>query len=305
MDVAFKVDVDTHQGLGEGVPRLMRALADLGVSATFLIAMGPDNAGRAIVRVLKNPGFLKKMRRTRAVSMYGLRTVLSGTLLPARAIALAFPDVMRDLVRTGFEVGVHGYDHVRWQDRLDEIGDGGIRGEIEDAFEAFRAVMGEPARCFGAPGWRTSAAALRVLDAIGLDYRSDTRGTAPYRCAIEGEIFATPEIPTTLPTLDEIMGPELVDSGAIVRFYLDRINAEALNVHTVHAETEGMGQIETFITLVRALRDRGAHFVLLREAASGLDREALPVCEVVRSALPGRAGWISAQGPLRAAASSG
>ena len=84
MDIALKVDVDTHQGLGEGVPRLMRTLTEAGVTATFFIAMGPDNSGRAIVRVLKNPGFLKKMRRTRAVAMYGLRTVLSGTLLPAR-----------------------------------------------------------------------------------------------------------------------------------------------------------------------------------------------------------------------------
>src|SRR3984957_15429644 len=146
MDVALKVDVDTHQGLGEGVPRRMRPLTHLGVTATFLIAMGPDNSGRAIVRVIRNPGFLKKMRRTRALAMYGLRPVLSGTVLPARPIALAFPNVMRDLAHAGFEVGVHGYDHVRWQDRLDEIGADGIRGEIEEAFEAFRAVMGEPSR---------------------------------------------------------------------------------------------------------------------------------------------------------------
>jgi undecaprenyl phosphate-alpha-L-ara4FN deformylase len=296
MDVALKVDVDTHQGLGDGVPRLMRALTHLGVTATFLIAMGPDNSGRAIVRVIRNPGFLKKMRRTRAVAMYGLRTVLSGTVLPARPIALAFPNVMRDLARAGFEVGVHGYDHVRWQDRLDEIGEGGIRGEIDDAFEAFRAVMGSSARGFGAPGWRTSAAALRALDALGLDYRSDTRGTAPYRCTIAGEVFATPEIPTTLPTLDEVMGPELAERGAIVRFYLDRINAEALNVHTIHAETEGMDQLETFVALVRALKDRAARFIQLREAAEALDRPALPVCDVVRTTLPGRAGWLSAQG---------
>jgi len=299
MDVALKVDVDTHQGLGEGVPRLMRALTDLGVTATFLIAMGPDNSGRAIIRVLRNPGFLKKMRRTRAVAMYGLRTVWSGTVLPARPIALAFPNVMRDLARAGFEVGVHGYDHVRWQDRLDEIGERGIRGEIDDAFESFRAVMGSSAQCFGAPGWRTSASALRVLDAVGLDYRSDTRGTAPYRCTIAGEVFATPEIPTTLPTLDEVMGPELAECGAIVRFYLDRINAEALNVHTIHAETEGMGQLETFVALVRALKDRAARFIQLRDAAVALDRAALPVCDVVRTTLPGRAGWLSAQGPQR------
>src|ERR1700675_834487 len=105
MEIALKVDVDTHQGLGAGVPRLMRALSEMEVSATFLVAMGPDNAGRAIVRVVRNPGFLKKMRRTRAVAMYGMRTVLSGTLLPPRPIALAFPCLMRDLARAGFEVG--------------------------------------------------------------------------------------------------------------------------------------------------------------------------------------------------------
>jgi peptidoglycan/xylan/chitin deacetylase (PgdA/CDA1 family) len=229
--------------------------------------------------------------------MYGLRTVLSGTLLPARPIALAFPNVMRDLVRTGFEVGVHGHDHVRWQDRLDEIGDAGIRGEIDDAFETFRAVMGERARSFGAPGWRTSAPALNALDAIDLAYRSDTRGTTPYRCAIAGEVFATPEIPTTLPTMDEVFGPELHESDAIVSFYLDRISEAALNVHTIHAETEGMAHLETFVALMRALKDRGARFVQLRDAAAVLDRAALPVCEVVRKTLPGRAGWISAQGP--------
>jgi undecaprenyl phosphate-alpha-L-ara4FN deformylase len=304
MDIALKVDVDTHQGLGEGVPCLLRALNEAGVTATFFVAMGPDNSGRAIVRVLRNPGFLKKMRRTNAVAMYGLRTVLSGTLLPSRPIALAFPDVMRAIARSGFEVGVHGYDHVLWQDRLDQIGDGGIRGEVEEAFEAFRAVIGEASRCFAAPGWRTSAEALRVLDTLGLDYRSDTRGSAPYRCAIGNDIFATPEIPTTLPTMDEVMGPELAHRDAIVRFYLDRVSSTALNVHTIHAETEGMGQIETFVALLRALKERGARFVRLREVATTLDRTLLPVCEVVRATLPGRAGWISAQGPARADAAA-
>jgi peptidoglycan/xylan/chitin deacetylase (PgdA/CDA1 family) len=302
MEVALKVDVDTHQGLGEGVPRLAHALTDAGVTATFFVAMGPDNSGRAIVRVLRNPGFLKKMRRTRAVAMYGLRTVLSGTLLPARPIALAFPDVIRALARSGFELGVHGYDHVLWQDRLDELG-GGIRDQIDEAFEVFRAVLGDRARSFAAPGWRTSAAALTLLDTLGLDYRSDTRGTAPYQCAIGREIYATPEIPTTLPTMDEVMGPELADRDAIVRFYLDRVSSTALNVHTIHAETEGMGQLETFVAMIHALKDRGARFVRLGEVAAALDRAALPVCEVVRTTLPGRAGWISAQGPARPAAS--
>lgn len=300
MEVALKIDVDTHQGLGQGVPLMAAMLEREGVAASFYISMGPDNSGRAIVRVLKNRGFLKKMFRTNAVSMYGLRTVLSGTILPARPIALAYPAVMRDLRARGFEVGVHGYDHVRWQDQIDALGGSGVRAELHDAFEAFRAIMGEPAKGFAAPGWRTNDAASLALEAENLDYRSDTRGRYPFRCAIGDKILATPEIPTTLPTLDEVMGrAELADDAAVLNYYLDQFRPGALNVHTVHAETEGMGHLESFRAMLRALKERGAKFLSMREVASRLNRTELPICEIIRIELPGRAGWVAGQGPDR------
>ncbi|MGO9605499.1 MAG: polysaccharide deacetylase family protein [Candidatus Binataceae bacterium] len=298
MEVAFKIDVDTHQGMGEGVPRLHRMLQREGVAASFYIAMGPDYSGRAVMRVFRNRGFLKKMFRTNAVSMYGLRTVLSGTILPARPIALAFPGLVRELKADGFEVGVHGYDHVRWQDGIDALGERGVRAQLEDAFEVYRAILGERPRAFAAPGWRTNAAALIALDEMGLDYRSDTRGRSPFRCAIEGRVLATPEIPTTLPTLDEVMGrPDLPDGAALLSFYMSEFKPEGLNVHTIHAETEGMGQLESFTAMVRALKDRSARFVRMDEIAARLNRAELPVCEVIRTELPGRAGWVAGQGP--------
>jgi undecaprenyl phosphate-alpha-L-ara4FN deformylase len=300
VEVALKIDVDTHQGLELGVPQLASMLESEGVAASFYVSMGPDNSGRAILRVFRNRGFLSKMFRTKAVSMYGTRTILSGTLLPSRPIALSFPGILRDLKARGFEVGVHGYDHVRWQDHLDAIGEAGVRNELEDAFEAYRAIFDEASKSFAAPGWRTNDAALVALDTMGLDYRSDTRGGAPYRCFVEGRVLATPEIPTTLPTLDEVMGRrDLSDDSAVREFYLGLCKPDALNVHTIHAETEGMGQLENFTALIRALKDRGAKFVQLREVACRLNRAELPACEVVRTTLPGRAGWISAQGPAR------
>jgi undecaprenyl phosphate-alpha-L-ara4FN deformylase len=300
VEVALKIDVDTHQGLKLGVPRLARMLEREGVAASFFVAMGPDNSGRAILRVLRNRDFLGKMFRTRAVSMYGLRTILSGTLLPSRQIALAFPAVLRGLKCVGFEVGVHGYDHVRWQDRLDRLGESGIRAEIEDAFETYRAILGEHARSFAAPGWRTNATALGILDGMDIAYRSDTRGRAPFRCAVNGTAYATVEIPTTLPTMDEVMGrSEVRDQAGLVRFYLERFSNDALNVHTIHAETEGMGQFDAFAALVLALKERGTRFLRLDKVAARLEPSELPLCEVIRTTLPGRAGWISAQGPER------
>src|SRR5262249_35880831 len=147
-----------------------------------------------------------KMRRTRAPTMYGLRTIMSGTILPSRAIALAFPQILREVRRMGFELGVHGYDHVRWQDHRDELGESGITAEIDDGLEVYRAVTGVDAQSFAAPGWRINHASLKILDTRELAYCSSTRGHAPYRYAVNGAILRTPEIPTTQPTMDEVMG---------------------------------------------------------------------------------------------------
>ncbi len=268
-----------------------------GATASFFVAMGPDNSGKAIRRIVTNRGFLSKMFRTRAVSMYGWRTILSGTLLKARPVAMAFPNLLRELEADGFEVGVHGYDHVRWQDHIDDLGEQVLAQELQDAFEVYRAIFAEEPRSWAAPGWRINAAATRLLDGAGLLYRSDTRGSQPFRPELDGQILSTPEIPTTLPTLDEVLGREnLPDPAAIARFYRNQMTADRLNVHTVHAETEGMGQLESFTMLVRELKQSGAEFLRLDAVASSLDRESLPVCPVVRGNLPGRSGWVATQG---------
>src|SRR5262249_59975383 len=86
-----------------------------------------------------DPRFVAKLLRTRAVGVYGWRTLLSGTLLPARPVAQAFPSILRELVAAGHEVSVHGYDHARWQDRLPRLTAAQVQAEIRDATAVFRA----------------------------------------------------------------------------------------------------------------------------------------------------------------------
>src|SRR2546422_3343829 len=81
--VGLRIDVCTYQGFRQGVPRLLDALAKRKIRATFFPAMGPDRSGRAVLRFFRKKGFLTKMLRTGAARMYGVRTALYGTLLPA------------------------------------------------------------------------------------------------------------------------------------------------------------------------------------------------------------------------------
>ncbi len=290
--LALKVDVDTHMGLRDGVPAMARALESRGLRATFFVACGPDHSGRAIRRVLK-PGFLAKMLRTNAPGMYGGRTLLYGTLLPGPQIARALPDRLRALAEAGHEVGVHGYDHVYWHDRLHSLSQEKVTAELQRGLDVFRSIMGAPARAFAAPGWQCTAHSLEAIDAAGLRYHSCTRGTAPYRPVAGGRTFRTPELPTTWPTLDEVYGVVATDAAKLTRFFVDQVRP-GLNVHTVHAEVEGMRHLGIFEALLDALKGR-VSFVRLIDVAEGIDAAQLPACPVSDAPTAGRAGTVATQ----------
>ncbi len=292
--LALKVDVDTHDGLARGVPAIAELLDKRGVRASFFIACGPDRMGRRIARLL-DPRFAAKLLRTRAITVYGWRTLLSGTLLPSRPIATAFPDTLRRLVAEGHEVAVHGYDHARWQDHLPRLSEAQVRTEVMRAATVLRGVLGTDPRGFAAPGWRCTRASLAAVDAAGFAYRSDTRGSYPYLPAAAGQVFRAPEIPTTLPTLDEVYGRTARHPVELVDYYVGLLRPDALNVHTMHAELEGGPHIDVLDTLLARLR-RGACFVRLCDEAAALPAARLPICTVREGRVPGRAMPVALQG---------
>ncbi len=289
---ALKVDVDTFEGLAHGVPRLLRLLDRHGVRASFFIAMGPDRSGVAALRAFRQRGFLTKMIRSRAPSMYPWRTMLAGTLLPAKAIAGSLPASLREIASAGHEVGVHGWDHVRWHDHLVSMAPEHVSREIDAARHLFADIMGVPPRGFAAPGWQCSASSLRAVDAAGVAYRSDSRGERPCRPVCADYVARVPEIPTTLPTLDEVLGRQGRDPAALAERYGQWIHWDGLNVHTIHAEIEG-GPCAAHLDCLLARVVPRLPVVTLEDVAARLTDVALPEVELRRGRLPGRGGLVS------------
>ena len=205
MKLALKVDVDTYRGTRRGVPRLVELLKKHGAGATFLFSLGPDHTGRAIKRVFRG-GFIGKASRTSVLSHYGLATLLYGTLLPGPDIGRRCAGVMRGVRDAGFEVGIHAWDHVKWQDGVPGADARWTERQMLLSRERFQEIFGEPARAHGAAGWQTNVHALRLTQRLGFDYCSDTRGSGPFIPVWRAEIVACPQLPTTLPTLDELIG---------------------------------------------------------------------------------------------------
>jgi peptidoglycan/xylan/chitin deacetylase (PgdA/CDA1 family) len=296
--LAIKIDVDTARGTAEGVPALVELFRQLGLRATFLFALGPDNTGRAIKRVFR-PGFLGKVGRTNVVGRYGLRTLGNGVLWPGPRIDKRHGDVMRAAEAAGHECGIHCWDHIRWQDGLATMSPAEVEAELGKARASFERVFGRPARTAGAAGWQADANSLAAYDKAGFDYASDARGPRPFLPRWGGRVFRTLQMPTTLPTLDELLGRPEYPEDRLIDHYLGLLRPGAYNGFTGHAEIEGMSDLPWFRRFLEAAAGAGARFVLLADQARAvLERpDAIPVDDLVAAPIDGRSGTVALQIP--------
>ena len=294
--LSIKVDVDTDRGTRIGVPNLIALFDEFGVKATFLFSLGPDNTGRAIKRIFR-PGFLKKVSRTSVVSTYGIRTLLNGVLLPGPHVGRRNERVMRLAEDRGHEVGIHCYDHIRWQDGLAKMTRNEVFREFEKAQREFERIFGKPARTATAAGWQVNAYSLAAYDDAKLLYAGDARGTHPFFPRIQGVVYQTLQIPTTLPTLDELLGRPEYPEERLADHYLSLLTHDALNVLTVHAELEGMKQIAFFRSLLNRCAALKVRTVRLDDRAKEMliNPAAIPACDLVAETVSGRSGTIAIQ----------
>jgi undecaprenyl phosphate-alpha-L-ara4FN deformylase len=295
LKIALKIDVDTLEGTRRGVPVLADTCARHGAQATFLFSLGPDHTGRAIKRVFR-PGFLSKVSRTSVLEHYGLRTLLYGTLLPGPDIGRRCADILRGIAARGFEVGVHCYDHASWQDDLVRSDAAFAQRQMRLACERFTTIFGFAPRVHGAAGWQMTEAALLCEDALGFALASDTRGRAPFRPRVAGNALRCIQLPTTLPTLDELMGRDDEAGRDPVAYLLQQTSVPSGDhVYTLHAELEGRKLAPWFDRLLTGWRSQGYEFVSLGEMAAGLDAANLPLRDVVAGTVPGRSGNLAVE----------
>lgn len=296
MHLALKIDVDTLRGTREGVPRLVEILGRHGVTATFLFSLGPDHTGRAIKRIFR-PGFFGKVRRTSVVRHYGVRTLLYGTVLPGPDIGRRSAALMRAVRDAGHETGIHCWDHIRWQDGVAHADAAWTRSEMERACERYTEIFGEAPRTHGAAGWQMNVHALRLTQRLGFDYCSDGRGTHPHLPVYNAEPIRCPQIPTTLPTLDEMIGLDGVTEDNVAAQLLERTReVTAANVYTLHAELEGMRLAPAFEQLVLGWKAQGWTLGPVRALYEATEPMALPRCTVRAGSIPGRSGTLLVQG---------
>lgn len=292
MKLALRIGASTLRGTREGVPRLANALPRHGGSATFLFTVGPDHSGRVLFR----PG-MRRDTDARLLERYRLRELLYGVLLPGPSIGLRSRKIVRRVRDDGFEVGVHGWDAHVWQRRVVRADEEWTVGQMQLAWGRYSELFGERPRMHGAIGWQMNRHAYRLTQRAGLDYASDTRGRFPFLPVHEGELIACPQIPTTLPTLDELMRQgRSADEAVDELLTLTRDAPHTGHVYSAQAEREGMNLLPQFERLLEGWQAIGYELTSLRALYESLDRANLPHCVLDYGTVPGRITPVALQG---------
>lgn len=291
--VALKIDVDTYAGTRDGVPVLLDLLKRHNARGTFYFCMGPDNTGRALRRIFTHKGFLQKALRSGAPSAYGLKTMMYGVLLPGPVIYKKCADIMREVVKQGHEAGIHAWNHVDWHDFLIKSDPGFAKSELGQAAKAFLQVFDTLAATTAAPGWTVSPASLTLQDQMDLAYCSDSRGSSPFYPVMDGKRYNTLQIPTTLPTADELLGRDGLKPDDLPDYYL-KLLKPGLNVLTIHTELEGGMISRQFGQLLALLQERQIPCITLAEAVAKVSHG--PDCELSMGMLEGRSLPVALQG---------
>ena len=297
--IALRIEVGSCRGTLEGVPRLLDSLRKHGAQATFLFALGADHGGRSLVRMGPRTA-LRTIGHRSALAHYGVKTLLYGTVLPGPDIGRRGAGVMRSVRDQGHEVGIHAWNVARWRHAAHGADARWTTEQMQRAAERFEDVFGMPARVHAAAGWQMNAHAYRLTQRLGFDYCSDTRGSQPFIPVLAAELIACPQIPTTLPTLDEVLMDGATTLGDAARRLVAARSATPApcgHVYTARAEFDGMALAPVFDQLLGAWRADGIELMSLQAYLEAAGSAVLPRHRVQYGAFPGCAAAVSTQGP--------
>jgi len=221
-----------------------------------------------------------------------------GTLLPGPHIGHRAGHIMREVAAAGHEVGIHCYDHIRWQDFVAKKNADWTRREMQRAVDAFQEVFGREADVIGAAGWQINSHALALEEEFGFSYASDVRGESAFYPLLEAVSSDCLQIPTTLPTLDELIGLDEITDANVHEAVFEASRRVLPNghVYTLHAELEGMALLPVMQQLLANWQAAGDSLGTLRDSWTSLDQTAVPTRQIVWDEVPGRSGLLAVQG---------
>lgn len=213
------------------MPALLRLLDEYQIKASFFFSLGPDYTLYPFADRI--PRFLRQR-------------------LPVSYIGKRCRDNLLAVAAAGHDIGISAFTPSNWKQDVAFQSAEWTRDELALACDAFTDLFGEAPRCFAAPGWQINAHLLEEEQRLGFDFASDVRGQHIFLPELQGVRSDCPQIPTTLPTLDELLMQKEIHYENLHQFLYAACQRIMPNgeVFSISAEREGRMLLKVFERLL-------------------------------------------------------
>lgn len=206
-------------------------------------------------------------------------------------------DGLKAAADAGLETGLLATDTRPWPLRLAEDKPEAYERRLTAAIADYRAALGTAPALHAATDWRGGPHGLRLTQRLGFACASDARGRHPFLPVWNGEIVRCPQIPTTLPTLRDVVRPGM-SSEAVCDALLELTlpPAPTGQVFALDAGDMTPTRHDLLESLLTGWREQGHELTSVRSLAESFDMDKLPRHEVTVGTMPGCRAPVLLQG---------
>ena len=286
MTIGLRVSVQTIFGALQGVPRLIKLLDKYSAKATFFFAMGPDTNGLSI----------KQLRQSLSLRYFNYKSINYRAILRLQTFETDCKDILKLTRNNGFEIGVDRFNSTSWKNNARSASSKWTELQMQRTNSIFIELSGKAPKASSAPFWQMNRDAYRLNQRLGYAYTSDTRGTHPFLPIFDGEIISCPQVPTTLPTIPEMMQGKRKEPNLVLQSTIEHMNGLNHLIYGAHAEMEGGPYYSHFDKLLQNWSEKKHDIVSLQQY---LERsvENLPRHNIITRKIPGFINPLAYQGP--------
>jgi hypothetical protein len=168
---------------------------------------------------------------------------------------------MRAAEEDGHEVGVLSPDPMLWVEKAALAEMDWTRRQMESAVKKYELVMGKSPLFHAAAGWQVNHHLLTLEQEFGFEYSSDVRGKTLFLPQLQHVKSSCIQIPTTLPTIHELLSGEAAAIDNNVHEYLyaeSQYISPHGHVFSIDAESEGdiyFSQMEKLVVMWRGFSE--------------------------------------------------
>ncbi|WP_373975085.1 hypothetical protein NT239_15850 [Chitinibacter sp. SCUT-21] len=291
--IALKIDVDTSQAITVGLPQIIPVLQSHQAGATLFWALGDEKNGsflRPARYIRRTPGRSEIKLKVR----YDVSALLRGSFKPSKNLAKVVSVSLSSLALSAFEHGVRPAQQYDWQNNIMQRDMNQTREAYDDALAKFEKTFSAKVICHAASGWQINRAAFRLHQIHQLEFASDCRGIFPFWPIVSGEYTRCPQIPVTLPMLEELL-PKMDIAEAIDHLkQLTELRPSEFHVFNIAADFD-VRYVQQLDELFAAWKNQGYDLVSLGVLKQSLDLKKLPYHHVSMQPCPGRYGLLATQ----------